>query len=128
MAKEDHSMVFCFCKMCTLIGAEFIKDLIEGHHHGLYELLHINVGCFLQLADETNTRGLLTDSRTVRVEEQLVARFMCSLSKKEVKFEFDENCVKAFEVLRRNLIEATTWLLLSGSYHYLNPCVMQVML
>ncbi|WMV59677.1 hypothetical protein MTR67_053062 [Solanum verrucosum] len=92
--------------MCTLIRPEFIKDLIERHPRGCYDLLHMNVGCFLQPADETNTRDLLTDSRTVRVEEQLVARLMCSLSKKEVKFEFDENCVKAFEVLRRNLIEA----------------------
>ncbi|OIT38393.1 hypothetical protein A4A49_52422, partial [Nicotiana attenuata] len=54
-----------------LIGAEFIKDLIEGHSRGCYDLLCMNVGCFLQLADEMKTRGLLTDSRMVRVEEQL---------------------------------------------------------
>ncbi|WMV59679.1 hypothetical protein MTR67_053064 [Solanum verrucosum] len=92
--------------MCTLIGAELIKDLIEGNHRGCYDLLHMNVGCFLQLADEMKTRGLLTDSRVVRVEEQLAATLMCSLSEKKVKFEFDENCVKAFEVLKWNLIEA----------------------
>jgi len=35
-----------------------------------------------------------------------IARPMCSLLEKEVKFDFDERCLKAFEMLKRNLIEA----------------------
>ncbi|XP_049344141.1 uncharacterized protein LOC125808482 [Solanum verrucosum] len=35
-----------------------------------------------------------------------IARLMCSLLEKEVKFDFDEMCLKAFEMLKRNLIEA----------------------
>ncbi|XP_049399731.1 uncharacterized protein LOC125863765 [Solanum stenotomum] len=35
-----------------------------------------------------------------------IARTMCSLLEKEVKFDFDEMCLKAFEMLKRNLIEA----------------------
>ncbi|KAH0669895.1 hypothetical protein KY285_024033 [Solanum tuberosum] len=35
-----------------------------------------------------------------------IARPMCSLLEKEVKFDFDEMCLKAFEMLKRNLIEA----------------------
>lgn len=31
---------------------------------------------------------------------------MCRLSEKEVKFEFDEICIQAFEVLKKNMIEA----------------------
>ncbi|XP_049369489.1 uncharacterized protein LOC125834383 [Solanum verrucosum] len=42
----------------------------------------MNVGCFLQLADEMKTRGLLTDSRMVRVEEQL-AIFLFTLAHNE---------------------------------------------
>ncbi|XP_049394594.1 uncharacterized protein LOC125858852 [Solanum stenotomum] len=35
-----------------------------------------------------------------------IARPMCSLLEKEVKFDFNEMCLKAFEMLKRNLIEA----------------------
>ncbi|XP_015163009.1 RNA-directed DNA polymerase homolog [Solanum tuberosum] len=35
-----------------------------------------------------------------------IDRPMCSLLEKEVKFDFDEMCLKAFEMLKRNLIEA----------------------
>ena len=35
-----------------------------------------------------------------------IARPMCSLLEKEVKFEFDKICLKDFEMLKRNLIEA----------------------
>ncbi|XP_070022218.1 uncharacterized protein [Nicotiana sylvestris] len=62
-----------------LTEAKFIKDLIEGHSRECYDLLCMNVGCFLQLADEMKTRGLLIDSRTVRVEEQL-AIFLFTLA------------------------------------------------
>ncbi|XP_059297154.1 uncharacterized protein LOC132050111 isoform X1 [Lycium ferocissimum] len=47
-----------------------------------YDLLRMIVGCFLQLVDEMKTRGLLTDSRTVRVEEQL-AIFLFTLAHNE---------------------------------------------
>ncbi|XP_059312579.1 uncharacterized protein LOC132063865 [Lycium ferocissimum] len=65
-----------------LTGADFIKDLTEGHPRGCYDLLRMSVGCFLQLVDEMKTRGLLTDSRTVRVEEQL-AIFLFTLAYNE---------------------------------------------
>ena len=65
-----------------LTGANFIKYLIEGHPRGCYDLLRMNVGCFLQFADEMKTRGLLTDSRMVRVEEQL-AIFLFTLAHNE---------------------------------------------
>ncbi|XP_060200116.1 uncharacterized protein LOC132628348 [Lycium barbarum] len=42
----------------------------------------MSVGCFLQLVDEMKIRGLLTDSRTLRVEEQL-AIFLFTLAHNE---------------------------------------------
>ncbi|OIT28137.1 hypothetical protein A4A49_59151, partial [Nicotiana attenuata] len=102
MAKEDQFMMFlakCVL-LVSIIGkylgigpkervyrsiltrADFIKDLIEGHFRGCYDLLRMNVGCFLQLADEMKTRGLLTDSRTIKVEEQM-AIFVFTLAHNE---------------------------------------------
>ncbi|XP_049381218.1 uncharacterized protein LOC125845724 [Solanum stenotomum] len=48
------------------------------------------------------TKGFTRDSSRITK----IARPMCSLLVKEVKFEFDEMCLKTFEVVKQNLIEA----------------------
>ncbi|WMV58376.1 hypothetical protein MTR67_051761 [Solanum verrucosum] len=51
---------------------------------------------------------------------------MCSLLEKEVKFMFDKMCLKEYEVLKWNLIEAP--ILISPKWtYYLNSCVIQAM-
>ena len=50
---------------------------------------------------------------------------MCSLSEKDVKFNFDELCLKAFEMLKLSLVEAP--ILIGPEKYHLNLCVMLVM-
>ena len=56
-----------------------------------------------------------------------VAKPLCNLLEKDVLFNFDENCVQAFNRLKEKLILAQYWWYLTGANH-LKSCVMLVIL
>ena len=55
-----------------------------------------------------------------------ILRPMCSLLDKEVMFEFDSLCLRAFELLKRSLIKSSILIAPYWKYHF-NSCVMLVM-
>ena len=52
-------------------GKTYLNEILIGHPHKCPDIFKMSSGCFLLLANELKCRGLLRDSRTVTVEEQL---------------------------------------------------------
>ena len=55
----------------TQSGKTYLNEILIGHPCKCPDIFRMSSGCFLLLANELKCRGLLRDSRTVTMEEQL---------------------------------------------------------
>ncbi|KAM6577251.1 hypothetical protein CsatB_029088 [Cannabis sativa] len=102
-----------------LTGANFLNELIQGHPRGCYDLLRMNISCFLRLANEMKTRGLLNDSRMVSVEEQL-AIFIFTLAHNERSRVVQNRFQHSGETISRHFNKCLKACVRLGK-HYLTP-------
>ena len=65
-----------------LSGDSFFNELLIGHERNCFDLLRVSKGCYINLSNELRERGLLADSRSVTVEEQ-VAIFLFTIAHNE---------------------------------------------
>ena len=72
---EYEEIFLCKTPQRTPLGAQFVRDMIEGHPRTCYELFQMDKETFMNLCDHLKRHENLQDTRFVTVEEA-VAMFL----------------------------------------------------
>ncbi|KAF9604273.1 hypothetical protein IFM89_004979, partial [Coptis chinensis] len=97
------------CRTSALSGTEWVEEVLTGHGARCQENFCMEKHVFLRLCDILQTKGLLTHSDTVQVEEQL-AIFMYTISHNERNRTIQERFQHSGETISRhfnNVLNAT---------------------